>query len=731
MKTLKGKIKNFLFNNEDYGVAVFTLLDNEKNSTVITGNIGVMKVGVIYEVEGENVVDRKRNQTSFVVSSIKQVKEFSKDVYIKYFSSSLFPSIGKKLATNIVEHYKKDIFKKILKNKDELKLIEDMTEVKANIVYDVVKEFFSENDILDKFINNNLKQEFYNYLQRNVDDSNEIRSILENNFYEFAFVNKLTPFEEVDKVALAFGVEEFSDERISWWANYLGNELLFRTGDTYFDLYQIRKMLSQKFFGFNENDFDSKLLYAKKNNILYFENKKIYTKESYNDEKFIADKLIAIENESYNIKDYDFEKYLEQVEKFVGEKLYIDNFKYNEEQVLAIRNFCENNISIVTGGPGTGKTTIIAGIVKMYELIFSNSNYSIAAPTGRAASRIKESSDFNAQTIHKLLRYIGNDNFEFCLERPLSKELLIIDECSMIDNHLFASLLRGITDIKKLVLVGDIHQLPSVSYGNLYEDVIESEKFSITKLVKNNRQVSKENKNSIIDLSTAIREEKINEFNFEDTNNVEFIFNDDSNELKKEILKIYTKNKPSNIEDEINDIQIIAPMYKEQLGIHFINSQIQNVFNPSNGKEFKRGEIYFRPNDKVMYIENDPFLELSNGDVGYIENLVMEKNKLKHAEINFSSRRKEITSSQFSKINLNYACSIHKTQGSEYKNVILVLDNSNNYSTFFLNKKMIYTAVTRAKNKLFILTSKDLFLKTCGKDMKLRRTTLKERICSL
>ncbi|AOG60560.1 exodeoxyribonuclease V alpha subunit [Spiroplasma helicoides] len=726
MIKVKGKIKNYIYNNDAYGVAVFNLIDNDKRSLIITGDISIMKIGVVYELEGEIVTDKKRNQTSFVVSTIEQVKKFNKDFYIKYISSSLFPTIGKDLAKSIVDFYETNIFEKILNNKKSLLDVPDMTEEKAMIIYDVIRENFQDDDILNTFKNYGLKLEFYNRMQKDFIDKNELKDVLKNSFYEYAYMNNYSPFLEVDKVALAFGVDESSEMRVSWIAYNIGNELLRKSGNTSFTLDELRKNIKNYLLIQNE-DIDKKLQYAKKNKILYFENKRVYTKESYENENNIANKLFDIEKNNVELREIDFEKCLVEVEKFVGSKIGAENFTYNIEQRLALKNFYENNVSIITGGPGTGKTTLIMGIIKFYEIIYNDSNYAIVAPTGRAASRIRDQSGYHSSTIHRLLKYIGNNNFEYNSERQLNKTLLIVDESSMIDSKLFSSLLDGVSGIEKFVLVGDVQQLPSVDYGNVFEDLIESCKFSITNLSVNNRQITNSEKNSIVDIATAIKNKKIQEFDFDDTNNVETFFIDDTNQALKKIIEIYTINRPSNLDEEINKIQIIAPMYKEDLGISILNNKIQNIIN-TNKVEYKRGNTIFRIKDKIMFTENDPIMMLSNGDVGYISDILFDNKKFKKVITNFNDQVKEIATNQISKIELNYACSIHKTQGSEYDLVILVLDSSNKMSNIFLNNKMLYTAVTRAKKKLFIVSSKTTFIKACLNDPIKRFTTLQERI---
>ncbi|AUM62631.1 SF1B family DNA helicase RecD2 [Spiroplasma monobiae] len=733
MSTYKGKISRFIYKGENgFAIAIFILFNNEKKSITLTGPIGLMRMGIVYEITGEEVDDIKRNQKNFAVKSFSQVKHFDKEGLIKYLSSPTFPTVGKKLAENIVNHFGEDLFKKIIENKSELFLISEMTEAKAQIIYDVVVEKFGNNKVLDMFVENNLKMEFLNLLQQEIEDMNIIEQILNDDFYTWANENKLQPFSEIDRVAVAFGMNEFDEKRISWYACEFVKEILFKEGNTYTSLEELTKKLRQQFPNL-EGDLYKKLVYAKNEKILYFKNEKIYTKESYEDEQYIAKELFDLASKSHYIKrEFDFDLKIKEVEKFISSRNGIENFKYNEEQVEAIKNFIDNDISIITGGPGTGKTTVITGIVKMYELVYNDSNFAITAPTGRAAGKIKDDSGYKTSTIHRLLQYSGNDVFEANESKPIYRNLVVIDECSMIDNHLFASLLKGVKGINKILLVGDVEQLPSVSYGNLYEDLIESKQFKTTRLIKNNRQKTNEGElNSIIELSNAIKNEEVKEFDFANSTNVNFVFSNDFNQSINILKETYLNINPSNIEEQLNNIQIIAPMYKEALGIDNINSIIQNLVNPTNSKVYKRYDAEFRVNDKVMYIENDPTFELSNGDVGYIKELNFIGDKFKTAKIIFNEREIEMGLSSFNKVKLNYACSIHKTQGSEYKNTILVLDGTNRVSNFVLNKKMLYTAITRAKERLIIISDSNLFVKSCYKNAKQRLTTLKETISLL
>lgn len=727
---IKGKISSFLFKNENYGIAIFTLIDKKNKTLVIKGNIATLALNLIYELEGENVIDFKTNKPAFEVNNWKLSKDFSKEIYIKYLSSSLFPTIGKRAAEAVVEYYQDDIFNKILKNKQDLTKITELSSSQRDIIFDVTNKYFGDEKILDIFVKKNLKLEIFNFLKKICLEENEMLSILQNDFYEFAIAHKLKSFEDIDNIAIAFGVEKNSPLRVSWWAFKIGQDLLFETGNTWFKLDTLLKKLRSYFLDLKPTEIEEKLIYAKNNKILIFDNgkidniKKIYTYESYNDEVFIANTLNNLSNKQISNFEFDFEDVISQVETYVGETLNISNFKYNKEQKNAFKNFFNNNISIITGGPGTGKTTVIIGLIKFYKLTYEKKSFSVMTPTGKAANRININNEFFATTIHKFLRATGNDLFEYNEFNPISKNLLIIDECSMIDNHLFTSLLKGVVDIDKLVLVGDKDQLPSVGYGNLYEDIIKSAKFAITELKINNRQIIEKENNSIIDLADAIKNNVISQFDFKNTNNVEFIFDANPESVIDIVKEIYLKNNPTSIEEQLSNIQIIAPMYKNFLGINNLNVAIQQLVNKNLHQGYKKADSIFMINDKIMNTENDSSLEIYNGDVGYIKELNFSKNKLLTSKLVFNSIIKEVNAKQFMKIILSYACSVHKTQGSEYNTVIMVLDPTNYFSKLFLNKKMIYTGITRAKQKLYIISSKELFISAASKEMKKRETSL-------
>ncbi|AKX34046.1 exodeoxyribonuclease V subunit alpha [Spiroplasma litorale] len=725
MKTFKGKIYKFIYFSETgYGVALFSFLDNPKKIIKIVGDIAHMKKDYIYEIEAEQFEDKIRKEINYKVNLIKNIKDFDdNETVIKYLSSPLFPTIGKKLAENIVNYFEKDIINNILKNKNDLLNIKNMTNVKAEIIYNTVLEL--KNNFIDIFITKKLKKEFLYKLTKDFNDNKIIEDILNNNFYNYAFENNLGPFEEVDKVALAFNADELGEVRISFLVYNIVKEILYQTKNTYTDIDTVKKKIN---LNLTYNEVFNKLLYAKKEKLLYFKDKKIYTKESYEDEVFISKKLIEIKNKNnlQNFEEAFIDEKIKLIEDEFSKSKKIDNFKFNKEQINSLKSFVHNNVLIITGGPGTGKTTLINAIVRLYEIIYNKNedDYSILAPTGRAASRIKEDFDnLKTSTIHRLLKYSGNDFYEINKNNMLRKNMIVIDESSILGNHLFSNLLSGICDIEKLVLIGDINQLPSVDYGNLYEDLINSEFFKTEYLILNNRQSEE---NDIPILANQIWSNS-NNIQFDNFKNITFYHNDNIDEVFDKIKYYYNKYSPLEIKDSINGIQVIAPMYKNMLGLENLNNYLQGFANLNPSIKLKKGSVVYKENDKVIFNENNIKLLLFNGDVGFIKKYVKNDEESK-IYLDFYSRNIELPIEYLKNIDLNYACSIHKTQGSEYENVILILDNTNSYTSRFVDKRMLYTAITRAKKNLVIISDKNLLLKCANYLSPSRKTTLIECI---
>ncbi|WP_338971181.1 AAA family ATPase [Spiroplasma endosymbiont of Panorpa germanica] len=726
-KVFRGLLVKFLFINEmGWGIGLFIDENNKNQQMKIKGQIGQMRLKVIYEVSGFLDEHPKYGQ-SFEVQNFKVADSNTIKQAVGFWSSGIFPTIGIKTAQLIVEHLGIDAIIKIRKDPELIKTVPGISEKACQIIIDVVSKVDTEQELVEIFTMNGLKISFLQLMLKWHEDKNEISEILNSDFYDYARKNNFQPFLEVDKIALYFNTPQYGPQRVGAWAYETINNILFTSGDTYTTKNILVEEI-QKRLAVSLDVVMQALIYCKEQKILVFNNHRIYSAESWNDEELIVNSLSKIQSQAALpiINPIEFEVLIKEVETEIGYNFKILDFKYDDSQKKALKAFLENNIVILTGGPGTGKTMVINGMVRMFEKVYGSSNFALAAPTGRAASRIQETSGYKATTIHKLLKASGDDAFEVNEANPIFLDLIILDESSMLSNHLFSDFLRGTDFARKMVLVGDVDQLPSVGYGNLFEDLIISKQFATITLSKIFRQAEQ---NDIIELAARITSNQAEEFKNKNLNNIDFLFSNNNEENVRNLIDTYQKLLATQEVNNFNHVQVLSPFYRGELGINMINNIIQEKFNKNiknNGKIFKKGETKITKNDKVMYLKNDSVLELSNGDIGKIGDMKFENSKLIDATGEFNGRDVSLKLSNFSEITLGYGVSVHKSQGSEYNNVILVLDPAAN--NHFLSKKIIYTAITRAKEHLYIIGGEDAFWSGLNKTTKPRNTTLVEKI---
>jgi len=431
----------------------------------------------------------------------------------------------------------------------------------------------------------------------------------------------------------------------------------------------------------------------------------------YHAEKAIANRILRfnkpIEHNSSNIEAHidDFEK--------------VNNISYTKAQKQAIKTALKSQFSIITGGPGTGKTTVIKGIVDIYMLIHSQeaktNSIALAAPTGKAAKRLAMATGLEAKTIHKLLEYDYEGNFNVDEHNPLDQKLIIIDEVSMMDCLLARRLLNGIKTNAQLVFVGDANQLPSVGPGEVLDDLITSRLFDVVELDIIHRQAEN---SQIISLAYDILNQEINRTLFDHYPDRDFLRINERFVADKIISEIQDLRDKGY--DLIEDIQVLIPVYKGITGIDRINEMIQNAFNSENKKfNLTYKDKIFCFNDKVMQLVNQPEDNIMNGDQGVVTGITEDDELL----VDFSGNTVKYNLKDLENLTLAYAVSIHKSQGSEYKVVILPMVKS---YTIMLRRKLMYTAVTRAKEKLLIIGDFEAYKRgVLGVDTP-RNTLLKE-----
>ena len=716
MQTVEGYLNKIIFHNKENNYYILSIFLNDKYDFVEGDYLSV--VGTfndfefieddLYSFKGEIVQHRKYGtQLSAIV--VEPVIEKDKEAIVSYLSSSIFQGVGRKTAELIVDTLGVDALDKIYENKDSLFNIKGIPEQRKDTIYATIVANKQTQDIILKLneynLSNNLILKIYNFYKNNT-----LRTITESPYSLIKDIKGIN-FKTVDKIAETNEIAANDRERILYGFIYTINSFCFSTGNTYISkntlLYNTFNILySSRNIAVTKEDILSSYDYALDTGKLIEIEDRVFLPEIYYSEYSIysdISKRLELED-GFDISDSLLDKYIEEVEDEL-------EISYDIVQIAAIKNCIKNNFAILTGGPGTGKTTIILAVIKIFQKIKnyslhdlldeSRSILTLCAPTGKAAKRMSESTGFYASTIHKAIGWSTEDENmeEFVSEKFIKSELVIIDESSMIDVFLMYNLLKIINKDAKIILVGDNDQLPSIAPGNVLNDLINSKAISTVKLNKIFRQSEH---SSIINISHSIKNNIPFDIleNFDDK---EFI-SANKNEMINVISAIYDDLIKGSAKE---NIQILAPIYKGTSGINEINMAIQSRFN-DNEEQIEYGELIYKVNDRVMQLVNRPEDNIFNGDIGYIEEIYKEGNKVKIV-IDYDGNYVTYEKTELNQITLSYACSIHKAQGSEFENVIIpFIDNYN----FMLNKNLTYTAITRAKKKLILCGSSNVFYKS-------------------
>ena len=725
MEYIRGKFKQMIFESDNgYKVGLFRVkeasgeMEEYINKTItFTGYFADLDGEAYYKLTG-NYVFNERYGSQFQVSSYEREEPKGKDAVVEFLSSSLVKGCGEKTAIAIVDTLGEEALTLIKENPDNLLLVPGISEVKAKRIYNSIVKYQSTDEIIV-----NLKKlgftinESLAILNKWGESSLEI---VNNDIYKLI---DIIDFTKLDKVFLSMKDAE-AEERILACLIETFKRVGFKNGDTYLDKEEIFSTIRNEFKIFIEEDeLDQYLDKLKKSKDIVVKKKKYFLKEYYDYEEEIADALEMISRHSKTrVTNFD--------DLIVAVQLEYD-VKYNSDQKKAIKNALTNRVSIITGGPGTGKTTIINSIVKLYVRIH-NLNYkevindiALLAPTGRAAKKMSDSTGLPAMTIHRYLKWNKEKNeFQINEYNKNYHKLIIVDETSMIDTYLFASLLKGIGHNITLVLVGDSNQLPSVGPGLILNDLIDSDMFTHTTL----EQIYRQSDNSYIPiLAKEIKEHDLSSEFTKQTDDYNFLHASGLT-IKEMIRKICVMSKEKGLTEE--EIQVLAPMYRGENGIDNLNVLLQDIFNPKSKekRETKVGDITYRVGDKVLQLVNDPDNNIFNGDIGYISSIgtIMGSKNKDVFTINFDGNEIQYTREDLINIKHAYAITIHKSQGSEFAHVIMPVSKA--YYKMLYNK-LIYTGVSRAKKSLIIIGEEESLVMAVNNDYSNnRKTNLKEQI---
>ena len=719
---IKGTFKRTIFSSNDgFMVGLIKIKDTDDQDLfdykgkqfTFTGLFVELNVDEEYVFYGE-VIDNPKYGIQYKVSRYEKIMPEDKDGLVIFLSSDIFPGIGEKTALNIVETLGDNCLNLITDNYECLLKVPKMTVKKA---IDIQSKLLKYNESFETviYLTNlgfNMKDalKIYNHY---LDDT--IR-VIQNNPYELIDTIDGITFLKVDEFKEKIGINIDDERRVLSLILYVMKNLCFQTGDTYLNF----DLIFRAFKNVYEQDISNEslefyLVQLNSMGKIIIEEDKYILMDYYKYENYVANEVYEISNkDDLIINDIDLK--LEKLELHF-------NINYNDEQKRAIKQSLIKNFSIITGGPGTGKTTIIKGIVQLYKMI---SEYSfdklkeklvLLAPTGRAAKRMSEACQFPASTIHRYLKWNKETGeFGYNEKNKAPCEFVIIDETSMIDIELLYNFFKAVTKNVKIVFIGDYNQLESVGPGKVLKDLIETDMINTIFL----KDIYRQDQNSYItELAYEINKGELSESFLEKKDDYNFISCSDDLVLKTTCI---LSKKAIDKGYDLKNVQVLAPVYKGINGIDNLNKTLQQIFNPKSEdkNETYDADVIYREGDKVLQLENMPDENVFNGDIGFIE-------KISGSEItiSFDGNMVKYTPKEYKAIKHGYAISIHKSQGSEFEIVIMPVTNS---YKMMLYKKIIYTGITRAKKSLMLIGDPKAFYKGVYNEGNKERKTLLKKI---
>lgn len=708
-----GTIERIIFENPSSFFRILLLDINDTDADfddfeiIVTGTMADIMEGEDYTFWG-NLVQHPKYGEQLKITRYERAKPTSKGL-VKYFSSDHFKGIGVKTAQKIVDLYGDNAIDKVLAEPEKLKNIAGLSAKNREAFLTKLRQNYGTERILAKLseygIPNKLAfqiQDFY---------KEETLEIVEHYPYQLVEDIQGIGFKIADQLAQSLGIESTAPERFRAGLLHTLLTQSMEKGDTYLEAkelleHTIELLESSRQIELDPSSVADELAYLIEEDKVQNVDTKIFENSLFFAEEGIRSNLLRILEKGKQNKS--------EPEKIEAAITQIENefaISYDVTQKQAICDAINHKIFILTGGPGTGKTTVINGIIAVYALLHGldlrksqDLPILLAAPTGRAARRMNELTGLPSATIHRHLGMTGDDDTSH-LDDYLDADFIIVDEFSMVDTWLANQLLSNISSNSKLLIVGDADQLPSVSPGQVLADLLKIPLLPQTKLEKIYRQ-SKDS--TIVNLASQIQK-GILPPDFIEKKADRSYFEARSEHILQMIERIVEAAIRSGIPAQ--DVQVLAPMYRGQAGIDHINQLMQNLINPAEKEQlvFEATDCQYRQGDKVIHLVNDAESNVFNGDLGYITDLLPAKytdSKQDELTINFDSNEIVYQRSEWYKIRLAYAMSIHKSQGSEFPVVILPITSS---SHRMLQRNLIYTAITRAKSKLILLGEKSAF----------------------
>ncbi len=715
---LDGSVETVVFHNESTGFVVLELNTGDEIETVV-GELGNIEAGEELHLTG-SYVNHAKFGSQFKASVCERSLPVTSNAIRKYLSSGVVKGIGPKIAERIVEMFGDETLEIIEKTPEKLSLVRGISEDSAREYAKEFKRIFGVRSVM-VFLS---KYGVSPIVSLNAWKmwGDKTLEVIEENPYALCRDNIELGFLEADTIAQKMSLSEVSSYRIKAGITYVLSENS-NNGHTCLPLKGLRKVTCS-LLKINRETFDDILESELEEDNLVKDKRDgqdfIYLADMYTAEDYISARLNMLRTSiPFNQQDYEGEIKAEEA---------MSSIAYEDLQRKAIAMALSQGLLILTGGPGTGKTTTLNAIISIFKQ--QGKKVMITAPTGRAAKRISELTGFEAKTIHRLLEYgyYNGSKLRFMRneENPLHCEVMIIDEMSMVDTLLFEALLRALKNNCRLIMVGDSDQLPSVGSGNILKDMIDSDVMTVVELKEIFRQAQRSlivtNAHSIVRGELPVLDSKDRDFFF--------MTRLRENDACNTVVELCTKRLPKAYGlSPINGIQVLSPSRKGELGTIILNKKLQQVLNPPDGnkQETTHGDYIFREGDKIMQIKNNYDIVWSkdgesgtgvfNGDIGCIQ---MVDRPSQTVIIDFEGREAEYNFDMLNEIELAYAITVHKSQGSEFEAVVMPILGG--FDKLYY-RNLLYTAITRAKQMIVIVGSPQLIEKMVANDKKTLRYT--------
>ncbi len=708
MEYLSGIVERITYNNEENGFSVIKIKSKGYAELVtVVGNLAAVNVGAAIRLKGDWRHDSKYGKQFSVVDYRETVPATIAGIE-KYLGSGMIKGIGPVYAKRIVARFKENTLKIIEEQPDSLIDVDGIGQRRVDMIKKAWQEQKEIKNVMLFLQSNGVSTAYAVKIYKTY--GNESINVVKTNPYRLADDIWGIGFKTADKIARQLGFDSNSFERCRSGLLYVLNELsndghCYALRDQLFEaagsILELDRTLIE---GTLDRMLEEKLVIGDEGNA-------VYLPAFYHSELGAARRVRQILAEESKYKAAGIDEHLKNIQEE-------HSIQYDDVQIEAVKTAAGSKLMVLTGGPGTGKTTTTLAVIKVFQKL--NARVLLAAPTGRAAKRMSEATGLESKTIHRLLEYKPPEGYKKNEESPLDCDVLIIDETSMVDIMLFYNLLKAVSNETVLILVGDVDQLPSVGAGNVLKDIIGSETVNVVRLTRIFRQAQ----GSAI-VTNAHRINRGETPNLKSGKNSDFFYiaEDEPQKVVETITELCSKRLPNYYKvDPVNDIQVLCPMQKGETGAFNMNIILQEALNPAEVC-IKYGGTVYRLKDKVMQIKNNYDKNVFNGDIGSITSIDTEDRML---TICFDGVNVEYDATELDEVILAYATTVHKSQGSEYKIVIAPVTMQH---YMMLQRNLLYTCVTRAKKVLVLVGSKKAIgIAVSNNRMQKRNTMLAERL---